>query len=162
MKGMSSVWRAYAKVFPFMLGLVIFVFLATGVHEQFHNIAAKALDVGGYVTFNWWSGYFVYADPSSLTWGQDFTIGLCGGLGTALVFGLLWLIEHWQAHYSEWELDNVFIAGIMTVSQFVYAFADGLDTGEQTWGNIGGGLAAFVICGLLYGKRVWKWINTEE
>ena len=164
---MNNVWRVYAKVFPFGIGLVIWTFFATGAHEQLHMVTDKIQGFSGYVTFNFWSGMYVHIDPTTgiphdMTWSQDFITGLMGGVGVALILGIYWLVEHWQAHYSKWELDNVFIAGIMVTSQFIYGIADGLDTGEQTWGTIGGILAAFVVCTLLYGKRVWKWVNEEE
>ena len=163
---MNSLWRVYAKVFPFGVGLIVWTFFVTGAHEQLHMVTARALGFKGYVTFNFWSGRYVHADPITgipheMTWSQDLTIGLMGGIGVALILGTYWLVEHWQAHYSEWELDNVFIAGIMVVSQFVYGIFDGLDTGEQTWGTTGGILAAFMTCALLYGKRVWNWIEEK-
>ncbi|MDP2719574.1 MAG: hypothetical protein Q8P44_07080 [Dehalococcoidia bacterium] len=151
------------KLLSIIFSLFLFTLLVTGIHEQFHFITARAFGIEGYVTFTSWSGggYFHYPDGATPTFFQDSIIGLAGGIGTALILSGLWYFATRQAKYTTWELDDCLALQILMVHQLVYAPFDAWGRSFAAWGSNIGMLVAFVIAVLVYGKRIFSWLQED-
>lgn len=154
-----------SRIVPMFVSLFLFVVLAIGIHEQGHYIMAKALGVPGYVTFSTLGGWFWYQDPATglavaFTQRQDLLIGLAGGFFAALVFGLLWLVNWWQAWSEPGALDESFIFGAMVISQVIYGIGEGIESWVPSapyWSQGVSVLFAALVVLALYGKRLLAW-----
>ena len=133
-------------------------FGVTAIHERAQMVVANYEGVAGHVAFTFQSGKFFYADFPSVLWWQDLTIGLAGGMIVAAGFGILWAIQHWQGKVSPSELDTAAIFAVITIFQFIYGIADGLDR-WVTPAELIGTITAVVISGKLYGKRLLLWLE---
>ena len=150
--------KFFAKWIPFGVQVVLYFFMATAIHEQFHNLASRTLGLDGYVKFSLWGvSYFYYAQGVAPTFTQDLIVRLAGGLGTALLFGLLWGFSHWQGMYSEWEIDTSFIFGVITIFQVIYAMCEPLST-LWAWSQLVGILFGIGLCSYLYGIKLMRWL----
>lgn len=151
------------KVLSLVFGLILYTLLITGIHEQFHFLMAKALGVGGYVTFNYgWGGYFNFAAGVVLTPLQNFLVRIAGGIGTGIVLGGLWYLAFFQTKYTIWELDDTFVLFVLALGQLFYAFAELLPSNLIQYG---GGLSFALAVGigvLLYGKAVLIWFQEDD
>jgi len=99
--------------------VVWFTVIPLAVHEFFHSLMNQILGGSGYVYFNFiFSGYMV-AD----VWGEPkWLVYWAGGIGTALVAGLLW----WRAKVSptKWDLDDEFVLAMVLGWQIGYSFSE--------------------------------------
>ena len=147
------------KLLSLAFCLVLFRFLATGVHEQFHDVVAGMFGIETHVTFSWWTGQMFW--DATPTPAQELVVGLVGGLGTALVMGVLWFIAHYQLRYTRWALGDVTARGITTIAQAIYAIFDGLDF-APVLGSYLAYTVAFGVVLLVYGRRIWHWLKEER
>jgi len=151
--------KTLEKLGSLIFSLLLFGYLATGVHEQFHMLAANALGLAGHVDFLGWTGWFIY--DQTPTAAQDILIGFAGGIGTAIIFGLGWFVSSRQLKYTVWELDDTAALMILAISEFIYSFFDAFD---RYWAGLGGGVGmvvAFAIALAIYSKRILNWLQEE-
>ena len=142
----------------FMLSLVVWMWVATPMHEGFHYLVAKSLGVKGIISLTWSaSGFFTYIDTP--TQFQDVVIGLAGGLGSAIVLGLLWVLAQYQTRYTTWEMDDAASLLIVVVAQAVYAPFDAWWPAAAFYGIGVGFLVGIIVAGLMYGKRVLDFLS---
>ena len=141
--------------------LFIYWFGVTSIHEWAHMLVANNLGVAGHVVYRVDWGRFVYDDFASVLWYQDLIIGLAGGFIVAAGFGILWWIQHQQGKTSASELDTAAIFAIITIFQFSYGIADGIDR-WVTEAELIGTLAAVGISGWLYGRRLLLWLEMGD
>ena len=149
-----------AKIVPLLVQAVVITLAVTCVHEYWHNIVAGIVGVKGYVDFGWLSGHFYYVGEVK-PW-QDAIVGCAGGLGTALFFGVLWLCAVWQGRYSQWEIDQMVIYGVVAIQQFCYGIAEGVDRwfgSAVIWSYVVGSVAAVGLILWLYGRRFMAWLE---
>lgn len=145
------------KFISFIAQLFVYFWLSQHAHEVFHALAAQAVNIPGHIIVWQWGfrGRFIYeATPTVF---QDIVIGLAGGLGVALLFGLLWANAHWQGQYSEWELDAASVFVIIAIVNLFYAPSEVFRTWWEPSQVIGALLAAAALM-LLYGKRLLDWL----
>lgn len=152
-----------SRIIPLFVELVLFVYIVTGLHEMFHYLIAHAEGIYGYVTFGpagFFGAFFHYPEGVTILPWQDATIGLAGGLGTALVFGLLWLMFAWQGRKSVANLDEAFCAGVITVNQFIYGISEAITYWHpvlSSWLEPVGMTIGVIVPIILYFPRILNW-----
>ena len=148
-----------AKVIPVLVYAFVFSWLTTGAHEQFHYLMATGLGIDSHATFSWWGGA-VYLDQE-VSAGQYVLFRMAGGLGVAALFGLLWLMAHWQGHYSDWEVDDTMIFAMVCINQLVYGVFEGLEYWIG-WSVIVGGILSIAILFPLYSRKIFRWLQSKQ
>ncbi len=149
-----------AKILPLIIEALVIWLAVTPIHEYWHVLAANWCGSSAHATFGFLSGHFYYSG-ALLQW-QDTIVWLAGGLGTALIFGLLWVCAWWQGKYTEWEIDEVWMFSVVTIQQLLYGFAEGL----HHWANLCAvwyyaviGIVTMAIVLWLYGRRLMQWLG---
>mgnify|MGYP001605984120 CR=1 FL=1 len=148
--------RVLERLFSFVLSTVIFGWVAAPIHEGFHLLAAKSLGGGGRIDLMW-GGYGLFAYTGLAQGWEILLMKLAGGLGTAVVVGVLWAISAYQLRYTLWELDDVAGLALIALLNLAYAPMDAFFTGQWVPMLISA-LFAVGIWTLLYGKRIIVWI----
>jgi len=151
--------RTLEKLGSLVFSLLLFGYLATGVHEQFHMKAANFLGVAGHVEFRGWAAWFIYDEIPTAS--QDIIIGFAGGIGTAIIFGLGWWVSSRQLKYTKWELDDTAALMILAISEFIYSFLDAFDRYLAFFGGGIGMVVAFGIALAIYGRPILNWLKEE-
>ena len=141
-------------VFLIQLSMSSFVFVA--IHEEFHYLMANWLHLSGYVTFNsLLGGTFWFTNISSVSLSQNVLVSLSGGLGTALVTGVLWSIAKIQNN-DQWAA----IFCTLTILQFIYGISEmtavWIPMASQ-WGQLVAAVAGYTTAALIYGNRILDW-----
>lgn len=147
------------KTLSTIFSLVLFAFMSTGMHEQFHYLAAQLVGLGnGIVGFGWFSGVYNWPVGVSISPFQDAVVGLAGGLGAgAVLFIIWWFADHWLK-YTNWELDDCIAIQVVMVTQFVYAIFDGFFRSLSVFGANLGVVVGFIIACIIYGPRFIRWL----
>jgi hypothetical protein len=146
-------------IFALQLAMSSFVFVA--IHEESHYLMASWLHVSGWVSFNLFQGgTFWFNNISVVTPGQNALVAMAGGLGTALVAGVLWLTTdlqksiHWAAIFC-----------VITVTQTIYGTSEALNIwvpSSAAWGQMIAALAAYSLGSVIYGYRVLDWLDNRR
>lgn len=155
---MVSLLAQYRLIVSKLVGtavvLIVLLWASVSIHEAFHQLVARSLGVEMRIEV-WWgaTGIAYFMSPS--TEAQRVVIGFAGGVGTALVMGILWLVSALQARYSRWELDMAVSAFFVMMIQLVYAPFDGLSPHSTVWlPAIIAGAATTIV----YGNRWLQWV----
>ena len=149
------------KFLSFVFSLAIFGWIAAPIHEGFHLLASRSFGVDGRIGLAW-GGYGTFQPDSFLSPGGNIIMLLAGGLGTGLVFLILWMLAAYQAKYTKWELDDASALFLVMAMQFTYAPIDAFWPSAPNWIIAVSALAAFGATGAIYGKALIEWIAAEE
>lgn len=148
------------KILSLIFSFLIFNFLAIGIHEQGHYLAANLANVpGGYVTFSWLGGFYNYPTGVLVSQAQNVIVSVGGGFLTALVLGLLWYLANYQTRYTKWELDDCFALLSLAIAQFVYALFE--INNNVVWGSVVGFSSGVFVAFLYYGDDIIDWLREE-
>jgi hypothetical protein len=154
-----------SRIIPmFATMILLYMFVVNPLHEAGHNLVATWTGVPGHVDFGLTWARFTYDIPlADVGATRDALIGFGGGFIVAAVFGFLWLLNWWQAQFSDGALDETFVYGILTVFQIVYGFAEGVEWwfGSTDWSYPVGLVLALGITGWLYANRIMDWWTKE-
>ena len=145
-----------AKWVSLVVPLLVFGFFTLLGHEWFQSFAASYFGLNPEMTFHWW-GISLEIDTPASIW-QDLLIRIVGGWGTALLFGILWVLAHWQGAYSDWELDDCFIFGFLAAWQFIYGITECFGYWLFWFSIIAAELSLGIVI-LLYARRIWRWLG---
>ena len=107
------------KLLDFGITCTIYCLFGMLVHQWSHLCVAQLMGVQGYVRYEWMFGGEFWAT----SWHpQGWIILLSGGLGSAIVLGLLW----WRARVSptKWDLDDESMLALWGLTQLGQAIAE--------------------------------------
>ena len=149
--------KALEKLLSVAFSLAIFGWIAAPMHEGFHLLVSKSLGVGGRIDLAW-GGYGTFQPDGPLPLGSDVLMRLAGGVGTGLVFLVLWALAAFQLKHTNWELDDASALLLVALMQFAYAPIDAFWVGGPWWVITASALAAVGGTGVVYGKRLMRWI----
>jgi hypothetical protein len=111
-----------------------FYFMGTAIHEEFHMLAGNVLGVDGYVVFNldvahyYWQGQ---VDTVAAT-----IIRLAGGLGSGLLFYVLYLIFDLRNRETGHYQMEMFTFLAISIWQIVYGLSETISELGITTGNL--------------------------
>ncbi|MAH50733.1 hypothetical protein CMI37_33245 [Candidatus Pacearchaeota archaeon] len=146
------------KFLGIFVAVILFGWVVTPIHEGIHFLWAKTAGVETVIRLTWAGAGSVTYVGEVPTGATRFFIGLSGGMGTALIFGILWLLSRLQLRYSVWELDNTTVFFFFVLMQFIYAWFDATNVVSTSTATGISLIVALVGTSAVYGKRLIEWI----
>jgi len=140
---MQKITRSFIeRIFSLFITLFILFWASIPIHEAFHYLAAKSLGVQTTINLNWEASGTISFDtfPTEI---QRNIISLAGGIGTGLLFSLLWYVSCKQMKYTIWEIDDAFSFCLLSLYQFLILIVS---------------LLAISVSLIIYGKKLFTWL----
>ena len=121
-----------------------FYFMGTAIHEEFHMLMGNLLGVEGHVVFNFGTAFYYWQRPDNMVTIQ--LVRFAGGLGSGLVFFLLYLIfnlRHKETGHYQMEM---FTCLTISIWQVVYGLTEMLSPElDYTIGSLIGLACGYIL-----------------